>query len=105
MIALHLSANSHHSRQEASFSCRVTSLLQMSQTALFSSLQISTLPAQFGHIIYSGLGRRNFLIPGHDSELGVAKFFSSPVYAIFSPFILIVSCLTGIFFPESSKAS
>jgi hypothetical protein len=77
----------------------------MSQTAFSSSLQISTLPAQFGHVMYSGLGRRNFLIPGHDSELGLSNTFHLHFYASFSPFTLIVSWLKGTLFPEISRAS
>jgi hypothetical protein len=75
IISLHLSANSHQSRQDASFSVLPISLPQMSHVAVSSSLQSSTLPAQLGHWIYSGFGRRNFLMPGHDSALEPSNFF------------------------------
>ncbi len=104
IIALHLSANSHQSRHDAAFSCLLTSLPQMSHSAVSSSVQISTLPAQLGHWIYSGLGRRKFLIPGHDSGLRFS-IFSSPSYDSFSPLTLMVSCFKGTCFPESSIAS
>jgi hypothetical protein len=104
MISLHLSANSHQSRQDCCFSGLATSLLQVSHTPVSSSLQISTLPPQSGHGKYSGLGRRNFLMPGHVA-FELVNFYSSPYYEIFSPLMLIVSCLKGTFFPESSRAS
>ncbi|MEJ2126515.1 MAG: hypothetical protein P8X84_03230 [Candidatus Bathyarchaeota archaeon] len=62
-----MSAYGHQSRQDCIFSGRLTVCPQMSHSAVSSSVQISTLPAQLGHWMYSGLGRRKFLIPGHDS--------------------------------------
>ena len=104
IISLHLSANSHQSRHDAAFSCLLTSLPQMSHSAVSSSVQISTLPAQLGHWIYSGLGRRKVLIPGHDSGLRFSNLFHLPFYN-FSPLTLIVTCLKGTCLPESSIAS
>lgn len=107
MISLHWSAYGHQSRQEGSFSGLLTSLPHVSHMPVSSSVQISALPPQWGHGKYSGLGRRNFLMPGHVAALKLFKF-PSPLtfyYDNFSPFMLIVSCLNGIFFPESSTAS
>ena len=101
MISLHLSANSHQSRQDGSFSCLSTSLPHMSQIPVSSSLHISTLPAQLGHGKYSGLGRRNFLMPGHDSELELVTFFSSPALVLRYFFSLYADC----FLPQGNRFS
>ena len=82
IISLHLSAYWHQSRQDGSFSGLPTSLLHVSHTPVSSSLQISTLPPQWGHGKYSGLGRRNFFIPGHDSALEPSKHFTSPAATV-----------------------
>jgi hypothetical protein len=124
IISLHLSACSHQSRHDFSFSGLTTSLLHVSHVPTSSSLQISTFPPQLGHGKYSGTGRTNFLMPGQVSKFDLNNIFhlskcnvsvaagvTLPVdtflfiHVILFPFMLIVSCLKDVAFPEESKAS
>jgi hypothetical protein len=101
IISLHLSAYWHQSRQEASFSGLPTSLLHVSHTPVSSSLQISTLPPQFGHGKYAGTGRRNFFMPGHVSAFELFNFYSSLHVNLFTRFFLPL-CLLFLASKESS---
>jgi hypothetical protein len=104
IISLHLSAYWHQSRQDGSFSGLPTSLPHMSHIPVSSSLQISTLPPQWGHGKYSGLGRRNFRMPGHVAALKLVNFSSSlPLHfitLIFLPLCLLFPASREPFFPK-----
>ncbi len=76
IISLHLSAYSHQSRHDCSFSDLPSSLLQVSHVPTSSSLQISTSPPQLGQVKFSGTGLTNFFIPGQVSKLDPTNHFS-----------------------------
>lgn len=76
IISLHLSAYSHQSRHDCSFSDLPSSLLQVSHVPTSSSLQISTSPPQLGQVKFSGTGLTNFFIPGQVSKPDSTNHFS-----------------------------
>lgn len=80
MSSLHLSAYSHQSKQDSSFSGLPNSFSHVSQIPRSSSLQISTFPPQLGQGKYEGVGRTNLFIPGQVLKFELDIFSSPSVY-------------------------